>query len=613
MTTATKTRTSSRARRPSTVELPGDAATLYASGVHGGEIIAGPHVRDACKRHFRDLERQASEEFPWIWSVPHVEWVVDFFSRGLKLTGGASEGRPFVPLPWQAFVLGSVFGWVHPETRLRRFREAFVLTGKGSGKSPLAAGIGLKCLLADNEARAEVYSAAADMEQAKILFRDAVAMTKLSAVIERRVRLSGGPGREYNIAHMDSGSFFRPISSESQGRGKSGYRPHCVLLDEIHEHPTNAMVEFMRAGTKGREQALIFMITNAGVDRTSVCYEYWQRGIRVAAGDLDDDSFFAYICAVDEGEDPIEDESDPELGYPVSWAKTNPSLQTKPELRTFQPLYIEEQVRAAKGMPSKENVVRRLNGCQWTDADAPWIDGDMWRACEVDGLDLPSVSGFLGLDLSQKRDLTAAAKVVVRGDDLLAELRFYTPEDTLVERERRDRVPYGAWVRDGYLTAVPGRFVDYGFVVKDLTDWLKDPESSLAFDPPWMEQFQAAMDNEGLDSWRWKGPKGPKHGSGIRLVSHQQGFGGGVSESSLWMPRSVESLEGAVLENRLKVRKNPVLTWNNASAIINTDAQGNRKWDKRKATGRIDGIVALCMAVGLATQMPEKRVTKWLC
>lgn len=527
-----------------------------------------------------------------MWDVGKAGRVIRFFGAVLKLDGGSEDPKPFELQPWQAFIEGSLFGWVHKDTKFRRFVTAFIETGKGSGKSPSAAGTGLYMMIADDpiERRAEVYAAAVDKEQASILFRDAVSMTKLSPRLNESVIRSGGEGREFNIAFHKTGSFFRPISSESQGRGKSGYRPHCVLLDEVHEHPTNAMVEFMRAGTKGRKQALIFMITNSGVDRTSVCYEYHEYGARVAAGVVQDETFFSYICAVDQDDDPFTDPVDPALGYPKSWAKTNPSLGV-----TFGASYLEGQVAAAKGMPSKESIVRRLNFCQWVDASNPWIDGDLWRACEVEpgAWVEPVGESFLAFDLSSKRDLTAAAKVTRCEDGTLAvELRFWTPLDTLTERERLDRVPYQAWVNAGHLIAVPGRSIDYDFVVRDLEDWLKDA-AGLAFDQWRIEDFRKALDR---DSYIWDG----EPGYGLKMVRHGQGFGGGGSETTLWMPRSITELESAVLTGKLKVKRNPCLTWNSASAVIETDATGNKKWEKRKSTGRIDGIVATCMAVGLA-------------
>lgn len=599
MATKIQRKRSSRAPSRSTT----DRATAYAKGVTSGAIIAGPHVRDACARHLRDLEHGPARGLRW--DVAAAEHVIGYFRTVLCLNGGEHEDLPFNLHESQCFIVGSLFGWKRADGT-RRFRVAFVEEGKGSGKSPLAAGIGHYMTGAEGEPRAETYAAAVDKDQAGILFRDAVAMAKQSPALAKRVTFSGGEGREYNIAYLSSGSFFRPVSSESSGKGKSGFRPHCVLLDEIHEHPTNAMVEFFRAGFKGRRQPLQFMITNSGVDQTSVCFEYHTFAVRVAKGEIEDDSFFGYVCALDEGEDPFEDAADPKLGFPRCWLKANPLLGV-----TLKPSYLEEQVRQARGMPSKESIVRRLNFCQWVGAVNPWIDEDRWRACEAVGLELPvGVPSALGLDLSSKRDLTAAARVVREGDELLVEVRAWTPADTLKQREQRDRVPYSLWVEQGHLIAVPGRSLDYGFVVKDLADWLA-PESALAFDPWRIEDFQRELDNAGVESWiakwdekteAWVDGVTGVPGSGLMLVRHGQGFGGGASGETLWMPRSITTLEDRVLGLRIKIKPNPVLTFASASAVIETDPAGNKKWTKRKSTGRIDPLVALSMAVGLASE-----------
>lgn len=576
---------------------PEDEATAYALSVRDGEIIAGPHVRDACARHLDDLVHGPDRGL--IWEPKLASHVIGYFRAVLKLAGGEFEGEDFDPLPWQCFILGSLFGWL-TEDGYRRFRTAFVLTGKGSGKSPLAAGVGLYMLTADDEPRAECYAAATKKDQAMVLFRDAVAMVEQSPSLSSRIRKYGG-NPVWNLVYEETGSFFRAISSDD---GQSGPRPHCGLLDEIHEHKDDEVVEMMRAGTKGRRQALIFMITNAGFDRTSVCYDRHDYGTKVAAGELQDDSFFAFICAVDEDEDPLTDDVDPELGYPRSWAKANPSLQAEPDRRTFQPKYLEEQVREARGMPAKESTVRRLNFCEWVDAESPWISGDLWRKCEEEPEDWREPAGrpcFLALDLSGKRDLTALAKVWPDGEDGFdAEVVFWTPGDTLAHRARVDRVPYDAWKRDGFVEAPSGKSIDYGFVAKEVAEIYGTGEvEALAFDPWRIEDFQRELDDLGVPSWVYEGPD-EQTGDGIMLIRHGQGWGGGGSDKSLWMPRSITTLEDAILHERIRVKKNPCLTWNAASAVLQEDHQENRKWSKRKSTGRIDGIVALSMAVGAA-------------
>jgi phage terminase large subunit-like protein len=589
-----------------------DPASTYARGVRSGKIIAGPYVRDACARHLRDLKEGPKRGLKW--DLESANRVYSYFRTVLRLNGGEHEGKPFELEPMQKFIVGSLFGWKRSDGT-RRFRMAFIEEGKGSGKTPMAAGIGHYMTGADNEPRAETYAAATDKEQAGILFRDAVSMAKQSPALSSRITFSGGDGREYNILYPQSASFFRPISSESSGKGKSGFRPHCALLDEIHEHASNAMVEFLRAGTKGRLQALILMITNSGVDRTSVCFEYHMYAIKVAAGEIQDDSFFGYVCACEDGtrvgypaEDPFTDKVDKKLGFPKSWLKANPLLGV-----TFKPSYLEEQVRQAKGMPSKESIVRRLNFCEWVDAASPWIDGDLWRACEVPAAEFPDDFAlkerecFLALDLSSKRDLTAKAKVWPDGlGGFDAVVEFWTPAETLDERASADRAPYRAWVTNHDLEAVPGRSLDYAYVAKSVAeDTTKFNVITLAFDQWRIEDFQRSLDEIGLESFIWEGPDKPE-GQGLRMVRHAQGYGGGASVSSLWMPRSITAIEELVLSGKLRVRYNPVLRWNSASAVLEQDATGNKKWEKRKSTGRIDGIVALCMAIGAASGVQAK-------
>jgi len=368
-----------------------DPVTAYARAVVSGQRLAGPHVRDACKRHLLDLKEGKKRGLTW--NLAEAQRALGFYREILKLNGGDYEGVPFRLLPWQQFVVGSIFGWYGADG-YRRFRVAYVETAKGSGKSPLAAGIGMKGLVADGEARAEIYSAATKKDQAMILFRDAVAMVDQSPELSKRLQKSGTGERCWNLAYMEKGAFFRPISSDD---GQSGPRPHIGLVDELHEHKTNTVVEMLRAGTKSRRQALIFMITNSGSNKLGPCWSYHEYGVQVAKGDRVDDAFFSYICALDENDDPFLDES--------CWPKVNPSLQDA-DLPGVK--YIREQVVEAKGMPAKEALVRRLNFCQWTGAESPWLSHELWTAARRD-YSVESLKGrraVAGLDLSSTTDLT---------------------------------------------------------------------------------------------------------------------------------------------------------------------------------------------------------------
>lgn len=587
-----KRREMARAPRKPVAAPQDDPTTTYARSVVDGSEPAGPHVRGACERHLRDLKDGVARGLTFDRAA--ATRACGFFPGVLRLAGGEHEGKTFNLLPWQAFIVGSLFGWKGPDG-FRRFRTAYVETGKGSGKSPLAAGIGHYMLSADKEPRAEVYAAASKRDQAAILFRDAVAMYEQSPLLKAKLSPTGGKGKEWNLANIGTGGFFRVIASES---GQSGPRPHCGILDEIHEHENDEAVKMMRAGTKGRRQALIFMITNSGSNRTGVCWYYHEYAAKVSAGLLEDDAFFAYVCACDENDDPMKDES--------CWPKANPSLG-----QTFQPKYLRELVTQARGMPSSEAVVRRLNFCEWTDAETPWIDRDLWEACEseFDPDELVGLPCFLGLDLSSKRDLTAAGAAWQHPDGSLSLAVYsWTPLDTLDDRAREDSVPYRLWLDKGHLFADPGRLVDKGRVAVWLQAFAaRHNVVALAYDQALADDFLAACDTIGFDAWvddRKRDADGVPVGSsgaGIRMVRHGQGHAGYMSQSTLWMPRSITAFEDVIVNRRIRIRVNPVLRWNSASAVVQADATGNRKWDKRKATGRIDGIVAAAMAVGAAS------------
>ena len=543
-----------------------DPATQYAMDVDSGKEIAGPDIRNSCKRHLNDLKSGAARGLSW--DAEAAQRAINFFAKVLKLNGGDHEGQPFVLLPWQCFIVGSLFGWKNADG-YRRFRMVYVESGKGSGKSPLAGGVGLYCLTADNEPRAEVYAAATKKDQAIILFRDAVAMVDQSPALSQRITKSGGAGKEWNLAFLQAGSFFRPISSDD---GQSGPRPHCALIDEIHEHKSNIAVEMMRAGTKGRRQALIFMITNSGHDKTSVCYDYHEYGRKVADGSIEDDSFFSFICSLDEGEDPFQDES--------CWKKANPSLG-----HTFTERYLREQVTQARGMPSKESLVRRLNFCQWVDADNPWMSSEVWSNCEED-FDLDELEGeecYGGLDLSGTRDLTALALFFPKQKKLLVE--FWTPKDTLADRAKTDRAPYDVWVKNGYVNAPPGKAVKYGFVAERVAQLaLRFDIKAIAFDQYRIKYLEPELEDADVT---------------VPMIPHGQGYYK-AQDSGLWMPHSIELFEEMLDDGTITIKTNPCLRWNASSAVTEADQKENRIFAKKRSTGRIDGVVASAMAIGAA-------------
>lgn len=550
---------------------PIDRATDYARRVLDGELIAGPHVRAACTRHLRDLEEGLGRGLTW--SVDHAARAIAFFEEVLYLNGGQFEGQPFILQPWQAFVIGSLFGWLKGD--VRRFRVAYVETAKGSGKSPLAAGIGMYGLTADGEARAEIYAAATKKDQAMVLFRDAVAMFTQSPELSARLSPSGMGERIWNLAYHATGSFFRPIAADE---GQSGPRPHIGLVDEVHEHKTMDVVEMLRAGTKSRRQALMFLITNSGAGETTPCGRYHAYAIEIATAARQDDTFFAYVCAVDEGDDPLLDES--------CWPKSNPSLQ----LANLPGMdYLRDQVREARGMPAKESIVRRLCFCQWTGAISPWLSATIWEPCRRDFRleDLRGRRAWAGLDLSSTTDLTSLVLAVEPEDESepVALLSFcWLPEDGLRDRADRDRVPYDVWHRQGFLETTPGKAISRRHVLMR------------------MAQIFSQFDMQGLayDRWRIEDLKQLAADDGVPLPE-MLAFGQGYKD----MGPALDVFEAGLLNHTLAHNGHPVFTWCASNAVTDIDPAGNRKLNKVKATGRIDIVVAAVMAEACRVRATE--------
>ncbi|PWV66011.1 phage terminase large subunit-like protein [Plasticicumulans acidivorans] len=532
-------------------------------------------MRAACARHLLDLEQGAGRGLRW--DTDAVARVLAYFREVLCLNGGQFEGQPFYPDGWQCFVLGSLFGWKGPDG-FRRFRVAYIETGKGSGKSPLVAGIGHYGLTADNEPRAEIYAAATKKDQAMVLFRDAVAMWQLSPELTARLTASGTGEKIWNLAYLEQGAFFRPISADD---GQSGPRPHIGLIDEVHEHKSNIVVEMLRAGTKSRRQAMIVMITNSGTSRHSVCWEYHQYAVNVASGMIEDDAFFGYVCALDDHEDPLTDES--------CWPKVNPSLDVGiPGIK-----YLREQVTQARGMPSKEAVVRRLNFCQWVESNNPWIGADTWlgasRQYEWRAFRGRRVVG--GLDLSSTRDLTALVLWIEPaevGEPWRLVPFFWMPEEGLSAKADADRVPYTVWRDQGWIETTPGAAVSRTAVCRRIAEIVS----------------MASTVRLAYDRWRIADLREAAAEAGIclpELIEFGQGFQS--------MSPAVEEFERRLLGGEVVHNGNPCMTWCAANTVLSEDDAGNRKPSKAKSTGRIDGIVAAVMGAGqLMSPKPTKSV-----
>lgn len=567
-------------------------------------------MRNACRRHLDDLKRGKRRGLTFDSAA--ADKAFRFFEGRLKLSEGQFEGTPFSLHASQAFIVGSLFGWKRRDGT-RRFRRAYIEQGKGNGKSPLCGGIGLMGLCYDDEAGAQVYAAASKRDQAGILFADAVKMVKKSPDLAKRLRFSGGDGRENNIAYLKNSSFFRPVSRDT-GRTGSGPRPHFVLADEVHELPDRSIIEMLERGFKFRRQPLLVMITNSGTDRNSVCWEEHEHAVRVAAGNPEakdedpaylgepiDDSTFSFVCSLDHGDDPLND--------PSCWAKANPLLGV-----TITEEYLADVVAQAKAMPGKLNGILRLHFCRWTDAETAWMTRETLEPALAD-FDVSQYHGkraWLGLDLSQNKDITAKAVVVRTGTveegvhagkpTFAAWIEAWTPGDTVDQRALRDKLPYRLWVNEGHLQAPKGESISYRHVAQSVAEDAHDFEiSCVAYDRyAFKRGFEPECNDLGLNLEFVEHPQGgTKKGKPTQAMIDAARWAEREPEG-LWMPGSIRQLEELLLERRIKILRNPVLISAMMSAVTDEDRWGNYWLAKERAANKIDAAVALAMAVGAA-------------
>jgi phage terminase large subunit-like protein len=535
----------------------------YARDVLSGAILAGPLVRAACKRHQADHARAKQKGF--YFDARAADHAIDFIEQYVRLPDTSDENgdaKPFRLEPWQAFIVGSLFGWRWTATGYRRFRHGYIEVGKGNGKTPLVAAIGLYGLMMDGQKAPEIYSAAADRDQAMIMFRDAVRMTDASPELADRIKKTGVE----HVTNLAYGlGFFRPFSRE-QG-AKSGTRPHMGLIDEVHEHPNGEIVNKIRAGSKGNLDAMFLEITNSGTDRTSICYQHHEHSKKIVQGVVVDDLWFAYVCALDEGDDPLKDEA--------CWPKANPNLGVSIHLS-----YLRERVAAAKNIPGETNTVLRLNFCIWTQAHTRFLDVPKWLACagSVTAKELVGAKCYAALDLGQSDDFTAFARVW-----MLTDGRFWfvptvwIPQGTMEKYPNR---PYGEWLRAGALKVIPDtEVIDYALVQDEVYKLCRESGVlECAYDRRFAEQM--AQNLTGL---------------GLTMVDTPQGF---------QLTEALRKLSDIVTDETLVHDGNPVLGWMAANLVVRHGRDGQMRPDKDKAAEKIDGQVALIMALSVIVRQP---------
>ena len=484
------------------------------------------------------------------------------FIESLCHTKGTWAGKHFELIDWQEQIIRDIFGILKPNG-YRQFNTAYVEIPKKQGKSELAAAVALLLTCGDGEERAEVYGCAADRNQAKIVFDVAVDMVKFCPALSRRVKILES---QKKLIYKPTNSSYQVLSADVAN--KHGFNTHGVIFDELHTQPNRKLYDVMTQGSgDARMQPLYFLITTAGNDTNSICYEIHQKAKDIEKGNKIDPTFYSVIYGADESEDWTD---------PKVWRKANPSLGIT---------VAEEKVRAAcesaKQNPGEENAFRQLRLNQWVKQSVRWMPMDKWDLCagKIREEELEGRVCYGGLDLSSTTDITAFSLVFPPRDDeeeYIILPYFWIPEDTLDLRVKRDHVPYDVWQRQGYLQTTEGNVVHYGYIEKFIEELGKKFNiREIAFDRWGAVQMVQNLEN-----------------MGFTVVPFGQGFKD--------MSPPTKELMKLTLEKKLIHGGHPILRWNMDNVFIKTDPAGNIKADKEKSTEKIDGVVATIMALDRA-------------
>lgn len=482
---------------------------------------------------------------------------IDFFRRELVIPDGDTAGRPFEPLPWQQAIAANIFGWYRPDGT-RRYRTVFILVPQKNGKTPTAAGLLMYAEYAKGFPGAQSFFCAADLSQANIAFADASAMVKANPRLDSISTILRG---YKTIEIRSNGGIIRALTSD--GDTKHGLRPFCFVADELHKHKrpsaSEPLVEVLHKKTAGQREPLEIYITTADFQRESICNDKHDAALQV----LEDPSLDPYMLPVIWAADKDDDWRDPEV-----WKKCNPSYGI-----TKQPEYFEQEIRAIDITPSRLNDFKRLDLNIRTGQDVSWLDMDAWKECEVADIEQYKTGPcYVGLDLGSTDDLSALA--LFWPETEACEVHSFLPDAKL---RGKYSIQYLHWNEIGQISATPGQITDYEFIRARMRQLIGRYEiEGIGYDP-W---------NFRLDGARWRDQ------DGWPMEEFRQGL------QSINEP--AKQLEKIIKARKLKHDGNQVLRWAASNAEVRPDPLGNIRIVKPKNHLKIDPIVALTMAIGMA-------------
>lgn len=537
-------------------------ATQYAKDVVKGDILACKWTINACQRHLDDLKAAKTKAFMYEYKEKAANRACEFISK-MPHIKGKWAGTPIKLEPWQVFIVCSVFGWLDKATGLRRFRTVYIEVPRKNAKSTLSSAIGLYMAFMDSEGGAEVYSAATTRDQARIIFKDAQAMARKS---QRFRTTQGVQVLAHNINQEKSSSKFEALSAE--GNSLDGLNVHCGLIDELHAHKTREVFDVIETATGAREQALIWAITTAGSNRSGICYEQRTYLTKILDRVHPDETYFGIIYTIDDEDDWTD---------PAIWEKANPNYGV-----SVFPDDIERLCRKAQQMPSAQNnfLTKRLN--VWVNADTAWMDMRAWDRCKDESLSPEDFEGeecVAAIDLASKVDIAAKVKVFKRGETYYMFANYYLPEDRI---EDSGNSQYAGWEIAGLLTTTAGNVIDYNYIEQDLLDDSSMFEvMEVPYDPMQATQFSTRMADEGFE-----------------MVE--------MRPTVLNFSEPMKELEALVLKQNMKHNGDPIMSWMISNVVCHMDAKDNIYPRKERPENKIDGVIALIMALGRMMMREDK-------
>jgi len=500
------------------------------------------------------------------------------FIENLELTAGEWKGQKFKLLPWQYKIISDVFGTLKADDT-RQYKMVYVEIPKKNGKSELSAAVALYLLFGDKEPGAQVYLAAADKDQAGIVYGAAAQMIRQNPTLSKLCKVNDSRKR---VWLLNDNAFLQTLSSEIST--KHGLNISGAVIDELHAHPNRLLYEVLTKGSgDARRQPLFFIITTAGIDRNSVCWELHEKARGVINGTIDDPTFYPVIYG------PPDDEAGTDWDWTSeeNWYKVNPSLGHTVKIDT-----VRDAFREAQRKVEEENTFKQLRLNIWVKQSMRWIKLVDWDKC-LGTVNLDELKGricYSALDLSSSNDITALAHAFPFEDKYKILMRFWIPEETAAEKEKHDRVPYARWVREGFVQTTPGNVIDYQFIRKQLNeDRATFGMQELAYDPWNAVKLMTELQDDGFAVEEKQQSEG--HPLLVRF-----------SQNMASMSPASKGFMDLMLTGKLEHGGNPVLRSHADNAVIYIDANQNIKPNKAKAAARIDGIVSLIMALDRAVR-----------